>query len=45
MTADWYRMPPEVMERISSRITSELDGVVSVAYVVTSEPPATIEPQ
>ena len=45
MTADWYRMPYEVMERISSRITNEVDGVVSVAYSISSKPPATIEPQ
>ncbi len=45
MTADWYRMPYDVMERISSRITNEVDGVVSVAYSISSKPPATIEPQ
>jgi GMP synthase (glutamine-hydrolysing) len=45
MTADWYRMPYAVMERISSRITNEVDGVVSVAYSISSKPPATIEPQ
>ena len=45
MTADWYRMPHEVMERISNRITNEVEGVVSVGYVVSSKPPATIEPQ
>ncbi len=45
MTADWYRMPYAIMERISSRITNEVDGVVSVAYSISSKPPATIEPQ
>jgi GMP synthase (glutamine-hydrolysing) len=45
MTADWYRMPHAVMERISSRITNEVEGVVSVAYSISSKPPATIEPQ
>jgi GMP synthase (glutamine-hydrolysing) len=45
MTADWFRLPYEVMERISSRITNEVDGVVSVAYSISSKPPATIEPQ
>ncbi|HUH99935.1 MAG TPA: glutamine-hydrolyzing GMP synthase, partial [Nitrososphaerales archaeon] len=45
MTADWYRLPHPVMERISSRITNEVEGVVSVAYSISSKPPATIEPQ
>jgi GMP synthase (glutamine-hydrolysing) len=45
MTADWFRIPKETIERISSRITNEVDGVVSVAYSVSSKPPATIEPQ
>ncbi len=45
MTADWYRLPHEVMERVSSRITNEVDGVVSVAYSISSKPPAPIEPQ
>ncbi len=45
MTADWYRLPYEVMEKISGRITNEVEGVVSVAYSISSKPPATIEPQ
>lgn len=45
MTADWYRMPYEMLELISTRITNEVEGVVSVAYSVSSKPPATIEPQ
>ncbi|HUI00517.1 MAG TPA: glutamine-hydrolyzing GMP synthase [Nitrososphaerales archaeon] len=45
MTADWYRLPHAVMEKISSRITNEVDGVVSVVYSISSKPPATIEPQ
>ena len=45
MTADWYRIPTSTIERISRRITNEVDGVVSVAYSVSSKPPATIEPQ
>jgi len=45
MTSDWYRIPYPVIERISSRITNEVDGVVSVTYSVSSKPPATIEPQ
>jgi GMP synthase (glutamine-hydrolysing) len=45
MTADWSRVPYEVLETISTRITNEVDGVVSVSYSISSKPPATIEPQ
>ncbi|WOV93825.1 MAG: glutamine-hydrolyzing GMP synthase [Candidatus Nitrosoabyssus spongiisocia] len=45
MTADWTRLPNEVIERISNRITNEINGVTWVSYVVSSKPPATIEPQ
>jgi GMP synthase (glutamine-hydrolysing) len=45
MTADWTRLDPGVLERISNRITNEVAGVVAVAYSVSSKPPATIEPQ
>jgi GMP synthase (glutamine-hydrolysing) len=45
MTADWARLSYEVMQRISSRVTNEVEGVVSVAYTISSKPPATIEPQ
>jgi GMP synthase (glutamine-hydrolysing) len=45
MTADWYRLPYEVMERVSGKITNEVEGVVSVVYSISSKPPATIEPQ
>ncbi len=45
MTADWTRLPAEVVERISTRVTNEVEGVVGVAYSVSSKPPATIEPQ
>jgi GMP synthase (glutamine-hydrolysing) len=45
MTSDWYRMPYPILERVSTRITNEVDGVVSVVYSVSSKPPATIEPQ
>lgn len=45
MTADWTRLPNKLIEKISNRITNEIDDVTWVSYVVSSKPPATIEPQ
>ncbi len=43
MTAHWYPMPQEVLERISARIINEVRGVNRVCYDISSKPPSTIE--
>ena len=43
MTADWYRFPPDVLQRASARICNEVSGVNRVLYDITSKPPGTIE--
>ena len=43
MTADWARLPYDVLEKLSSRIINEVQGINRVAYDITSKPPGTIE--
>ncbi len=45
MTADWTRLPHELLEKMSNRITNEIEDVTWVTYTISSKPPATIEPQ
>ena len=43
MTADWIRLPPELLERVSSRIVNEVRGANRVLYDISQKPPSTIE--
>jgi GMP synthase (glutamine-hydrolysing) len=43
MTAEWSKLPFELLERASGRITNEVQGISRVVYDITSKPPATVE--
>jgi len=43
MTADWARLPHDLLARVSNRIVNGVDGINRVVYDITSKPPSTIE--
>ena len=43
MTADWVKLPPDLLGRLSTRIINEVKGVNRVCFDITSKPPGTIE--
>jgi GMP synthase (glutamine-hydrolysing) len=43
MTADWARLPHDLLAKMSARITNEVKGINRVAYDISSKPPSTIE--
>ncbi|TFG60691.1 MAG: GMP synthase (glutamine-hydrolyzing), partial [Deltaproteobacteria bacterium] len=43
MTADWVRLPYDLLQRISTRMINEVEGINRVVYDISSKPPSTIE--
>ena len=43
MTADWARLPHDLLERVSNRIVNEVGNINRIVYDITSKPPSTIE--